>query len=320
MNTPRLLEISQLIIIGIAIITILAIGTTFVELPVLASNLSNTTVHTNVTNTEPVILNVTMWPQEVVLTAGTTTNVSCIADVFDYNGIADMYNASAIFYFNASGQTGNLDNNFRYYADNSSCLSTQGASPTNYTVECKVPLQYYANNGSWNCLVTIFDAGGGPDPNIKINRSAFANITNNVSALLAIDVPTLLEYGNMTVTQTSGDKQLNITNYGNIPINISVRAYANDSTAPGQNLSFRCVAGNIPVAYQKYYVRSGVTYNTMTPVSNLSTMISNFTLPQRTNDTNIWDDKNSTYWKLQIPLSIYGDCNGTLQFAASYAN
>jgi len=309
-------EVLATLVLVILLFAGLISGITFQKEFVVAANVSNTTTHVNVTNTEPYIKNLTIYPNPVTLNAGSTINVSCIAEVFDWNGVSDYYNASAVFFQQNQGVEGSLDNNIRYFANNDSCFKTQ-VDASNYTINCTVNVWYYANNGSWNCSMTIYDDGGGPDPHIRINTTTFANSSTNISTLLAVDVPALLEYGNLTVTQTSAEKQLNITNYGNIPMNVSVRAFANNND--GLNRSLTCDYGAIPVEYERWTIYSGLPYAQMNLSSNLSSPIHNLTFYQRTNDTDFGNDRNSTYWRLQIPLGVGGSCNGTLQFAASIA-
>ena len=52
-------------------------------------------------------------------------------------------------------------------------------------------------------------------------------------------------------------------------------------------------------------------------ITNISTMIDDFTLPVRTNDTAYGKDTNETYWMIEVPLSVGGYCNGTIVFTAS---
>ena len=154
-------------------------------------------------------------------------------------------------------------------------------------------------------------------------RRMIFNSTRNVSAtinpLLALDVPAEIDYGNLSVTETSVQKNTNVTNYGNIPINISVRGWGGDSESEfvGANLSMICDYGNISMAYEKYSTLSGSDYNGMTDLNNATKQI-NWTMPipLRENDSVLGNSTNTTYWKLQIPLTVGGSCNGTVEFSA----
>jgi len=127
-------------------------------------------------------------------------------------------------------------------------------------------------------------------------------------------VPAEIDYGNLSVTETSSDMPANISNFGNTPINISVRGYGGTTNPDNPaDLCMECAYGNISMGYEKYSLSSGTDYSAMTALTNTSTEM-NLPLPVRINDSNYEDDTNTTYWKIQIPLSIGGVCNGTLQF------
>jgi hypothetical protein len=51
-------------------------------------------------------------------------------------------------------------------------------------------------------------------------------------------------------------------------------------------------------------------------LSTVATQVANFTLWQRSNDTVIGNDTNSTYWRLYVPPGVAGNCNGSIIFTA----
>ena len=168
--------------------------------------------------------------------------------------------------------------------------------------------------------MTIRDSGRNiTDPlrNITFNRSNDASVT--INPVLALTVPNEIDYGNLSVTETSSDIPANISNWGNVPINISVRGWGGtgDYSDAYANLSMICDYGNISIGYERYNITNGSGYDSMTNLTNTSTGIPNFDLPTRTNDNNYDTDTNTTYWKIQIPLTIGGYCNGTVQFSAT---
>jgi len=55
----------------------------------------------------------------------------------------------------------------------------------------------------------------------------------------------------------------------------------------------------------------------MTNVTGNLTNIQNWNLPVKTNDTNVGNETNTTYWRLEIPLNVGGNCNGTIEFRAT---
>ena len=149
-------------------------------------------------------------------------------------------------------------------------------------------------------------------------NSSGVTITN----LLAIDAPAILDYGNLSVTQTSAEIVHNVTNVGNINLNLSLRGYGgiNDSIDhPGHNLTMICDFGNISIGNQRYTLGSeftdGTSFDSMRHLTN-QTAQTNLTFPRRVNDNNFGADRNSTLWRIQVPLSVGGLCNGTIIFGA----
>ena len=274
----------------------------------------NATVETtvNVTNTEPNITSVRIIPDPITLTANSTTTVWCNATIFEYNGLDDINLTNATLYdASVSTSDGADDNNYHY--TNGSCFEcTEVLATYNYTCGCKFEVEYYANNGSqWTCNFTVKDDNGTTD--------SLTNITT-INGLLAIATPDQLDYGNLSVSQTSDEKELNITNVGNIDLNISVRGFANDTGTGGTNITMNCDFGEIPETYQRYSMDTGTDFDEMFNVTNVSNMIYNFTIPQKTEDNVASDGENSTYWRLEIPYTIGGFCNGSLEFIATDAS
>lgn len=280
-------------------------STLFMSSDAYAANNSTLTI-VNVTNTEPNLYNVVITPATIDLTPGNTTLVICNGSVYDINGYADVNGSksNATLFDKTQGYAGTLDDNYRY--QNTSCNCTQlGASTTNASCICSFSVEYFANNGTWDCNMTIADNFGISD---TLN-SSFAT----VNTVVGINTPTLIDYGNLSVTQTSDNMPANISNFGNVPINVSVRGYGGTSD-PGNplNTSMNCVTGNITVSNERYS-NNNITFVDLT---NTTTQILNWTLPVRTNDTNYGNDTNTSYWQLEIPLSVSGYCNGTLEFSA----
>ena len=286
---------------------------------VIGANITNDTtlVKVYVWNTEPNITSVTVSPSSIDLVPGNITTVNCTAIVFDYNGYSDVEFKNATFYHSSSSNNAADDNNNHYSNSTGNCTQL-GGSPTNATCIASFSVWYYAYNGTWTCNMTVGDQGG----NATSRQMHFNNSNNGsatVSPLLAINVPEEIDYGNLSVTELSDNFTANITNWGNVDINISVRGYGGqDETVPNVgNYSMLCEYGNITHGYQRYSTDSTETYNSMTNLTNISTMLPDFTLPFRTNDTTYENDRNFTYWQIKIPLTVGGLCNGTIVFSAT---
>lgn len=275
-----------------------------------SSNVTYVKTKVNVTNTEPNVTFVDITPRPIVLTANGTSTIICNATIFEYNGVDDINLTNATLYDADETTTGGADDNNNHYT-NSTCgpsnCAAVGSSAVNFSCECGFSVKYYANNGTnWKCNFTVKD---------DYNLTSSKENTTTLDGLIALYTPDEIDYGNLSVSQTSEDKELNVTNVGNIDINISVRAYANATGIANENLSMNCDFGYIFDYYQRWAIVGGTPWAQMKNVSNISTMI-NLTIPQKTEDNVQSNGANATFWKLQIPYTIGGMCNGSLEFIA----
>ena len=289
------------------------VAVTMVTSNVAGWNNFSTTTKAYIWNTEPNMTQVVVIPTSIDLSPGNTTQVNCSATIWDYNGWSDVNISNATFYHISVNDNSPDDNNNHYtIQDIGNDCSCSGSGNTG-TCNCTFDVWYYATNGTWVCNMTVTDKGGE-----ATERYYYLNSSNNASAtintVVAIDVPAEIDYGNLSVTETSSDMPANISNFGNTPINISVRGYGG-TTNPNNpsDLCMECAYGNISIGYEKYSLASGTDYSAMTALTNTSTEMG-LLLPVRTDDNGYGDDTNTTYWKLQIPLSVGGVCNGTLEF------
>lgn len=268
-------------------------------------------VEVNVTNSEPTLYNVFVNPTSVALEAGNITTVNCTGEVHDINGWDDIASVNASIYDTTYGYSNNPsteDFNYRYFNQSCNCTSID---TTNASCSCLFSVQYYTNNGTWQCNMTVADTAG-----LSSNRNSSIF---NVETLTAIDVPSILDFGDMSVGEESAFVPLNISNYGNVKINVSVRGWGGtqDYSAAVDDIGLICETGNISTSLERYSINNSETYEYMTNLTNTSTGIPNFNLQVRTNDITYGNDTNLTYWKLQIPNNIAGYCNGTIEFKAA---
>jgi len=308
-----------IIIVAFSLLFSLLTSISMLTLNVFGWNNSTTITKAYVWNTEPNVTHVTISPSPLTLTAGTTSTLNCTAHVWDYNGWNDVNVSKAVFYRVGTDYAAEDDNNNHYtiqdYATDCKCVQ-EGSSPTNASCTCSFDIWYYAYDGNWICNITVTDRGGE-----AIEREFYLNASNSASVtinkLIAIDVPEDIDYGNLSVTETSSEKVANIINFGNTEINVSVRAYGGTTDPSNPNNSaLNCELGYIPLQYERYSLSSGTAFNIMTSVTNESQYIQGLKIPIRTNDTAYGDDLQPTYWKLNVPLSVGGICNGTLVFTA----
>jgi len=316
-----------LLLLGVLIFVLFGVGITGYS--VFGVNITNISViaKVNVTNTEPNITSVVVDDDngvpanEIDLTANGVRRVTCNATVFDYNGVGDINTAkiNATFFINSMRYDAADDNNHHY--TNSSCGVCETLTSTTARCTCTFGVQYYANySSSWLCNVSVTDHGGSQVNERKINLSDYG-VSNpvTVTRLLAINTTNILDYGNLTVTETSSEILHNVTNAGNTGFNLSLRGYGGTNESTGQNVTMVCDLGNITFGNQRYALGSDLigttSFNSMHVLRNL-TNITNLMLPHRIDDAVLGRDRNTTLWRLQVPLSVGGLCNGTIIFGA----
>jgi hypothetical protein len=316
----------------VIILCISLIGVTIIT-PMVWGNITNLTVITkvNVTNTEPFVYNLVITPSPIILVPGNTTKVTCTAYVHDWNGWQDFNNGThnATFYdinYNYRSPNDNNTHYSNYTCGN--CVPIGDPEGLNATCNCSFNVYYYANDTTWECNFSITDSGGTYWDNRTRRRrnTTIWNVTNTtIDPLIAIDVPESINYGEVGVTENSSMIQANLSNFGNININLSIDGWGGDNETEGQNLSMICRrAGsgenlaNISIEHEKYSINPNTALSNMTNLSSTQTFIMNLTLRQRQNDsTQIFGyDKNATYWRIYIPLATTGFCNGTIRFTA----
>jgi hypothetical protein len=276
----------------------------------IGPNYRNVSIDTrvNITHARPEVLNISC-DKSITLNAGTTKTVTCNATIRVWSGPAEIADVYAVFWDNNTANYTSPDRNNNHYT-NASC--TQNVSYALYYVNytCNFSIWYYANNGTnWLGNITAYS-------NYSFNSSVgnwSSNYTNTtINALLALNVTPLIDYGNMAVGDTSGPQTANVTNFGNLNMNVSVRGYG---ATQGDGLAFVCQIGNISIANEKYSLnQSGDFLIDYHSLSSVFTQIPSLTMPQQTNDTQ--QVINSTYWRLYVPPNPFGQCNGTIVFQA----
>jgi hypothetical protein len=287
----------------------------------------STNVITNLTvgNTYPEIINVSIDDDaaSIALIPNATKLVQCIAVLRDYNGDADINATNATFYDSASAVSSDPDDKNNHYT-NSSCeiiADTNGYNgyaddPYHSLANCTFQVEYYANAEDWICHVTVNDSVSWTGENTD-------EIT--ISPLLALGLPDVINYGTVNATSVSDENITNVTNYGNVQINLTLEGYG---AAPSDDLAMVCTLGNIgviEVVYEKYNLTASTpgtlnltefeaTYTNLTS----SSVTKQFELAARTNDI-LNDAFKESYWRIYVPKGVAGTCNGTIIFGATQA-
>ncbi len=274
-------------------------------------NNRTTLTEVNVTNTAPILFHVEISPSTVDLVPGSTTQVNCTGYVEDMNGWADVKGANATLYDESYGMGDGLTfgNSFRYNLTGCGCSQLE-SELYNATCVCSFDVWYYANNGTWQCNMTVEDNYG--------LKSTLNSSGATVNTVIGIYTGSSINYGNLSVTEYSAEKILNISNFGNVNINVSLRAFGGTSDRNNPtNSSMMCETGIMDLGYQRYAKEPGLGWELMTEITNTTTIIPEYTLPVRTNDTSHQQDTNNTYWMVYVPVGVSGRCNGTIEFWAT---
>lgn len=234
-------------------------------------------------------------PNEIDLAAGVTRKVLCNGTVSDDNGYDTIDNVTAIIYAIGNGTKASdpEDNNTLY--KNNSCTLSAGYSTTKKDFNCSFNMWYYAQNGTWSCNATATDSQ-------SASGSAVANST--VNNLIAFNISSLiLDYGNLAPGAASPSSVLfYITNLGNTRIDLSLN---------GSNMS--CTAGTIPSSSQHYNITgTDQAYSLMLALSNSAFLVSDFDLDKKVTS----DSNRTTYWRIQIPTAVKGQCTGIISLSA----
>jgi hypothetical protein len=279
----------------------------------------------NITDAMPEIINITCNSgTAITLQAGGRQNVTCLIEIRDYNGGNTIngtvnsgtgisgVNISTLYHiFNRSSEPD--DNNTHY--TNSSCTLTGTANGYYVNWTCGFYLWYYANNGTWTVNATVQDRYN----NRSYNVSGYKNIT--VNALYALNVTDTIDFGDMFVGETTTNAvQANITNFGNMQINVSVYGYGAENKTLYGNYAMMCTVGNLSLTNERYGLNSGTAWASMTPITGTAAQITALTVDRRLDENN--ETRNATYWRLYVDPAAnpFGQCNGTVIFSAVAIN
>jgi hypothetical protein len=164
-----------------------------------------------------------------------------------------------------------------------------------------------------------------------VNDTRAWNNTNSdtitVADLLAVLLPSTINYGTVNATSVSNENVVNVTNVGNVNLNLTLSGYA---VSEGDGQAMNCTQGgikNISIGYEKYNLTSlnPGTLNLSQFEVNYTNLTGNpvtkeFNLYYRKNDSDYGVDSiNQTYWRIYVPTGIGGTCRGNIVFGATQA-
>ncbi|PIN89150.1 hypothetical protein COU60_04770, partial [Candidatus Pacearchaeota archaeon CG10_big_fil_rev_8_21_14_0_10_34_76] len=267
-------------------------------------------------NSPPVFLNFSIGEEgfvfvsEINLIPASTKTIFCESVIFDPDG-TEMTNVSAEFFDSTYSFFGDSDSNRIHYS-NSSCLVDSNYGNSNETsVSCAFDALYYTNSGNWSCNINVNDG--------FIGAQGFNE--TNLNPLLAIGVDSVVDFGNLNTSDfITEEVEVNVTNYGNMALNLSLSGYA---VSEGDGFAMSCFQGNISIDYQKY----NLTASNLGEISfgnfdglyrNLSSLpvVNIFNLDSRQDDLQN-DAIKPTYWRIYAPYNVGGNCSGNIVFGAT---
>jgi len=281
---------------------------------IVGSNHKNVTVwtHVNISNSKPEVVNITVHEgnttatlRNVTLFAGYTKKIYCNATVRDYNGFNDIVYANASLWYNLTSSYGSADDNNTHYT-NASC--TFNVSSSNMYIGwyvCVFDVLYYSNNGTWTCNLTVMD---------QANKIGWNTNFTSFLPLYALNVTDGIDYGNVAVEDNSSDVAANITNLGNMGINITVEGYG---ARRGDGLAMNCsLNGNISVDNERFALNDTTPWTTKTQLVSTAggVLIPDLTMPKQTDPAT--QIINTTYWQIYVPPNPAGNCTGYIIFTA----
>ncbi len=247
---------------------------------------------------------------EIDLIAASTREVKCEAVVEELDGDS-LQGVSSEFFNNIDSGYGYLDDNNSHYT-NSTCFLNSSYGNENETLAiCNFSVWYYADSQTWNCTINAED-------NLSVAKNA--SNTSFINTLLSVGLVDSIDLGDATPDTVSNESLLNVTNYGNVEINLSLSGYA-VNIADG--FAMNCTAGNISIDYLKYNLTDSIlgilnlaqfeaTYENLTA----NPVIKEFNLNYRKNE-DYNEAANETYWRIYAPVGVAKDCQGHIVFGAT---
>jgi len=277
------------------------------------SNYKNVTINAkvNITNAPPEVLTVDITEgvdifADITLLAGRTRTIYCNATIRDWNGHGDINKTNGTLWDNNNAvQSNPLNNNTLYRNTTCAKLSDDGQYIGYW--QCSFDVLYYANNGSdWRCNITTVD-------NASFERSNFN--TTILDSLYALNMSSVeIDYGNVAVEGTSENQSINVINFGNRAINVSVRGYA---ITEGDGLAFNCsLSGNISLGNERWSMNASQGWADKSNLTSTSADMGFLVAKQTVADT---QQINTTYWQLYVPVTNNpaGACSGNVVFEAT---
>ena len=255
---------------------------------------------------------ITSPQNEIDLIPAETKEVICSAIIYEYEGEESLINATGRFFDNVQSNYGSLEDNNEHYRNNSCLIDKNYGGVNEAAVYCSFYIWYYSNSENWNCTIEVTD---------NLSISSRGSDLSFINPLLALGVESIVTF-NLTKSDITDEAILDVTNYGNVKINLSLSGYAFEQN---DGLAMNCSEGeirNIPVENEKYNLTNSnsgdITFEEfMISYKNLTSYpaVNKFNLEYRKDDL-LNEATKSTYWRIHVPDGITGNCQGNIVFGA----
>ena len=273
-------------------------------IPFAMADFSAVTSTASVTNAAPTVGTITAT-DPVTLSESTNVTVWCNATVTDTNGYSDVSTVSAKLWDSGSTTEG-AGNDYNNHFTNSTC-TLSGGSGTTVNAACSFNVHYSAIAAEWTCKLTATDAGA-----LTGTASATDVTVNQLKALSTVSAS--MAFAELALGATSSsDKNINVTNTGNVLIDVSVDGYGASDT---DGYAMTCTIGTITLANVKYNLTADQDYTAnMTALTDSAVTLTDFNLAAESTDNTA--SAGLIYWKLKIPTTgVGGSCSGNVVVTA----
>ncbi len=251
---------------------------------------------------------------EIDLNPATTTKIICEGIITAADNENSIRNVSAKFFDSSEANYESEDDNNYHYSNNSCSLNLSYGSSKEIKAFCIFQVEYYANSGNWTCSIQAIDNN---------SVSVKGTDTTNINPLLALDVDSPIDFGRVNSLKTSKEIVINITNYGNTKINLTLSGFAKTELDGKAMDCSNSENSSIALFYEKYNLTSSTEGNLT--FSEFEKTYTNITNNSKTKELNLNYRQNDlineaitkSYWRIYVPSGVSGNCSGNLLFGAT---
>lgn len=249
---------------------------------------------------------------EIDLLPFSTKQVTCEGIIYEYDGNETLDNITAELFDNSQSFFGDTDDNNDHYTNNTCSLNLGYGNEYESYFNCSFQIEYYANSNNWNCTLTATD---------NLSVSTQENNISFINPLLALSIPSPIDFGVINSSYVGSESELNITNAGNVLVNLSLSGYGSYFS---DGNAMNCTQGNISIEYERFNLTASnpgvlnlTEFESLYKNLTSNPQVNEFNLASRQNDSAPYiDDTNNTYWRIYAPGGIGGTCSGNIVFGA----